>query len=473
MRPDDGVVSDDRPAILGGEPVRRAPFVVAPMVDGEEERLVLEAVRNLNFSRYIGSSSPDIEEILRMPSREAAEIDADWHFLGGPGVRRFAAEFADRFGARFAIPVNAATSGLSVALSACGAGAGDEVIVPALSFTATGSSVLLFNSIPVFVDVDPRTFCIDPAAVEAAVTPRTRAIMPVHLLGNSCDMEALGDIAARHGLRIIEDAAQAPGTRYRGREVGTIGDAGVFSFQQSKNIMTGEGGMIVTDDAEIAARARLILNHGETVMEDHHTDAELANIVGCNFRMPELCAAVGRAQLAKLDTVNEWRNRNYRILEERLGRLPGLTAPYVPQDVDYVCHVAGFLFDEDEAGMARDIFIAAMRAEGIPMGTGYTRLMYENPTFLRRIAYGENGSPWTGGAEPSPVTYHRGQCPVAESLIYEKFLWMYHVAHPSTADDMEDVIRAAEKILRHAGALSSEAAAIRETGLNERAQGRI
>ena len=463
----------ERPAILGGTPFRGKPFVVGPMIDEDEERMVVDAIRGHHFSRYIGSTSPDIETLLRMPSRDAVSIEADWHFLGGPNVRHFAAEFAEKCGCRFAVPINTATSGLSVALAAAGVGPGDEVIVPAISFSATGSAVLLFGSIPVFVDVDPRTFCIDAAAVEAAITPRTKAILPVHLLGNACDMQALLDVAGRHGLKIIEDCAQAPGVRWRGRHVGTIGDAGVFSFQQSKNIMTGEGGMIVTDDAELARTARLILNHGETIMEDHHSDADLVNVVGCNFRMPELCAALGRAQLRKLDTVNEWRNRNYRFLVDRLAHIPGLEAPYVPQDVDYVCHVAAFLYDAGKTGLPRDLFIAAIRAEGVPMGTGYVRTMYENPTFLRRIAFGANGAPWNTGAEPSAVTYARGQCPVSESLLYEKFLWMYHVAHPSTEADMEDVAGAIEKVLGHVDALKAHAADIRGTTLTKRAQGRI
>ena len=466
-------MSTDELAILGGTPVRSKPFTVGPMIDEEEERLVLQAIREHNFSRYIGSTSPNIEDILLMPSQEAAESEADWHFLGGPNVRLFAAEFAEQFDVDFAIPVNSATSGLSVALAAAGIGPGDEVIVPALSFTATGSAPLMFHSIPVFVDIDPRTFCIDPALVEAVISPRTKAILPVHLLGNACDMAAHLNIADRHGLKIIEDAAQAPGTRWRGQYVGTVGDAGVFSFQQSKNIMTGEGGMIVTNDPEIAARARRILNHGETVIRDDHSDSDIVNGVGFNFRMPELCAAVGRAQLKKLDRVNAWRDQNYRILADGLGQLPGLTAPYVPQDVDFVCHVAGFLYDADTAGLPRDLFVAAVRSEGVPVGTGYTRLMYENPTFLRRIAFGEKGSPWTDGPEPSPVTYAKGQCPVAESLIYEKFLWCYHVAYPSTPEDMADVIAAIDKVLRHTKDLNAQAETIRGTGLGARAQGRI
>jgi dTDP-4-amino-4,6-dideoxygalactose transaminase len=247
----------------------------------------------------------------------------------------------------------------------------------------------------------------------------------------------------------------------------------VFSFQQSKNITTGEGGMVLTDDPEIARRVRLILNHGEIAMEDHHPDADLVNMVGCNFRMPELCAAVGRTQLRKLAAVNEWRNRNWRVLAERLGRLPGFTPPYVPQEVDFVCHVAAFLYDHEATGIERELLVAALRAEGVPVGTGYVRLMYENPMFLRRIAFGAGGAPWTAGAASSGVTYRRGQCPVAEQLIYERFLWFYHVAHPSTPDDMEDVARAVEKVFANADALKAARQNILGTDLGARAQGRI
>ena len=185
------------------------------------------------------------------------------------------------------------------------------------------------------------------------------------------------------------------------------------------------------------------------------------------------CAALGRAQLKKLDTVNNWRNDNYRILARELGDLPGLTAPYIPQDVAYVSHVAAFLYDAEETGLPRDLLIAAIRAEGIPMGTGYVRLMYENQTFLKKIAFGSSGSPWTDGESQSTVTYACGQCPVAEALIYEKFLWLYHIAHPSTADDMNDIIAAIKKVLENSEQILARADEIRGTGKGARSQGRI
>lgn len=464
----------DRLAILGGSPLRTKPFVVEPMIDEAEERLVLQAIRDRNFSRYIGIAVG--RDVLEMTSAEAAGLDDYWHFLGGPNVRRFAAAFAARLDVPYAIPVTSATVGLSLALAAAGVGPGDEVILPALSFSATGNAVLMFNSIPVFVDVDPDTFCIDPAAVEKAITPRTRAIMPVHLTGNIADMGVILDIGKRHGLKVIEDACQAIGGSWDGRYTGTIGDAGVFSFQQSKNIMTGEGGMIVTRDPDIAARCRLILNHGELTFGDDATEDDLANVVGLNFRMPELCAALGRAQLEKLDFVNAWRTRNADTLRRELAGLPGIVLPPSQRagngPARDIPHFFVALFDKEAAGMSRDLFVAALREEGIPVGTGYSRTMYAAPTFLKRIAYGRDGYPWRTPGGDSPVTYSRGMCPVAEALLNERFLWLYHIAYSSTEDDMREVAAAVRKVLDNRDALVAAAPALADK-LGGHSAGRI
>lgn len=445
-------------AIFGGEPARTMPFLVEPMTGPEEEEQVLAAIRDKNFSRYIGMAVDD--KILRMTSAEADVIKDYWHVLGGPHVRGFAAEFATKMDVPYAIPVSSATAGLSVALAAAGIGPGDEVIVPAISFSATAMSVLMYNSIPVFVDVDPETFCIDPAAIERAITPHTKAILVVHLAGNVADMDEIMLIARRHGLKVIEDACQAIGADLHGIKAGAIGDAGVFSFQQSKNIMTGEGGMIITCDSDIARRARLIVNHGELQFDEAVSDEDLANIVGFNFRMPELCAAVGRAQLRKLDEVNEWRSRNYYVLREELSNLPGLrVAPLSPSDGDghAVPHFLVALYDAAAMGLPRETFVAALRAEGIPVGTGYSRTLYENPTFLRKIAYGKNGAPWTSGDYKGSVSYFKGQCPLAEALLKERFLWFYHIAYSCTADDMRDIGRAVRKVIAQRALLAARA----------------
>ncbi|QUS39119.1 DegT/DnrJ/EryC1/StrS family aminotransferase [Tardiphaga alba] len=440
---------DDRLAILGGTPTRSAQFLVEPMTGVEEEQFVLQALREKSFSRYIGMAVD--EAVLRYTSAEAAALSDYWHVLGGPHVRAFAADFAAAMQVPFAIPVSSATSGLSIALAAAGVGPGDEVIAPAISFSATAMSVLMFNSIPVFVDVDPQTFCIDPNAVERAITPHTRAIMPVHLAGNISDMNALAAIASKHDLVIIEDACQAIGGTLDGVKAGAIGDAGVFSLQQSKNIMTGEGGMIITKNPEIARRARLIANHGELQFDERATVEDLANIVGFNFRMPELCAAVGRAQIAKLDRVNVWRTNNYRILCKEIANLPGLrVADLSPRTIKNSVAIPHFLvahYDSATMGIPRSIFVAALRAEGIPVGTGYSRPLYLNPTFTKKTAYGSKGSPWSDSAYKGNVSYSPQQCPVAERLLNEEFLWFYHIAYSCTEDDMRDIGRAVRKVV--------------------------
>ena len=438
-------------ALLGGKPVRTAPFLVEPMVDQEEERLVLEAVREKSFSRYIGSNAPDIEQTLRLSSDEAAMLQDPWHFLGGPHVRAFAAEFAAAFDVPYAIPVSSATVGLGVALAAAGIGAGDEVIVPAISFSASASAVLLYNAIPVFADVDPQTFCLDPVSAEAAITPRTRAIMAVHLTGNLADMDAIMALARKHDLKVIEDAAQAIGARWKGRKAGAVGDAGVFSFQQSKNMMTGEGGMIITSNAELARRARLLINHGEVVFDDTAGPDDISNAFGFNFRLPELCAAVGRAQLQKLGKINAWRTRNAEILRDGFDTLPGLRVPASQGGANEptmpVPHLFVALHDEYAMGAPRSVFVAALRAEGVPVGTGYVRPMYANPLFLQRIAYGRKGCPWTCQSDYQPPRYEMGLCPVAEHLLDDEFLWFYQIAHSSTEADMHDIVRAVRKVV--------------------------
>jgi perosamine synthetase len=437
-------VTDNTLAMFGGRPVRTAPFATTAVVGHEEIAAVMDVFRANQFSRYAGGPSLNVEELLRLTSEQARTHPmAYWSFLGGDKVRAFEADFARMFESGYAIAVNSATTGIATALAAAGVGPGDEVIVTAMSFTATASAILMFGSIPVFVDVDPRTFCIDPAAVERAITPRTRAIVVVHLLGNAADMDAIMSIARARGLVVLEDACQAPLTKYRGRIVGTIGDFGVYSLQETKNIMTGEGGMIITGNQEFARRCRLIRNHGEAVPDEGCPVDDL--IVGYNFRMTEITAALGVEQLKRLAHSNAVRNRNAGYLIDRLRALPGLTPPFVPETVSYQSHILAFLYDGDSLGVSRALVVKAIRDEGIPVGTGYLRLLYQNPIFLRRSAFRATGFPFS--LQPaSTAEYRHGLCPVAEDLVQKRFIWVYQINDPSTTADMADIALAFEKV---------------------------
>lgn len=432
-------------ALFGGAAVRKTPFL-SPVIIGEDERRnVNEVLKTKELSRFMGSPSSDIDTLLKIESLKAEQYEGQYFsFLGGKMVRKFEADFAREFKVKYAISVNSATSGLSAALAAAGLGPGDEVITTCLSFNATALSILLFNSIPVFVDVDSRNFCLDPKLVERAITKKTRAILVVHLLGKAADMDHIMRIARTYNLKVIEDCAQAPGTKYKRKPVGTIGDLGVFSFQETKNITTGEGGMVITNDTELAKRVRLIRNHGESVPDISWDESSLNNLLGMNFRMTELTAALGVAQLKRLKRNNLARVKNYQYLYDGLKNICGLTM--VEPVKGEIPHIVPMFYDEKKTGVERSKVLAALKAEGIPVGSGYVRTMYENPVFLRKIAYGGDHCPWACHLYGLKREYKTGDCPVAENLIKKKFIWFYHLNHPNTTGDMQSVISAFKKV---------------------------
>ena len=298
-------------ALLGGKPVREAPLPPVAIIGDEEKQAVLSVL-------------------------ESGTLSAAGHtnVLGGDKARLFEGEFAAYCGAKYAVAVNSGTAALHVALAAAGIGPGDEVLVPSYTFTATASAVLMHNAIPIFVDVEPLSFCMDPVKAEEAIGPATKAMVPVHLLGNMADMDRLMAIADRHGLIVIEDTAQSPGAAFGGKVAGTIGALGTFSFQETKNMMTGEGGMVVTDREELAERCRLIRNHGELLLEDKPR-SYLSNVLGWNYRVTEMEAAIGRVQLRHLDEWNDVRRENAAYLSQRLAGSP-LATPLVEEGVKHV-----------------------------------------------------------------------------------------------------------------------------------------
>ena len=424
----------DKPAIHGGQPVRRRPFAKTCSGGPEEKALLLECLESHEWSTFrAGSDGQDIREIGVLTSAAAAAYPAaGLRWLGGRFVRRLEAQFAEYVGVEFAVSANSATSGLVMALEALGLGPGDEVLVPCMSFHATATAILAANAVPVFTEVKDGTFCMDPADVAAKITGRSRALMVVHLGGNAADMDALMALAGRHGLAVIEDCAQAPGVRYKGRQVGSIGHMGVFSLTETKTITCGEGGVVTTNDPALALKLRLLRNHGEGVVEESWGDEELANLVGMNFRLTELQAAVAIAQLGKLEERNQVRRDNAAYLVQRLAGHPALRPPEVEPGTDAACYILKWRYRPEPGMPDRDAFVAAVEAEGIPLCAGYTRLLYQNPVFSRRNA----GRP--------------AACPRSEQINRE-FVWFAAVHPPNTRADMDDVVEAIDKVLAWPG----------------------
>ena len=357
-----------------------------------------------------------------------------------PEVRGLEREFAALLGSRYCIATNSGTSALHLALVGAGIEAGDEVIVPAFTFVATAMAVLHQGAIPVFVDVEPRTLGMDPALLEAAITPRTRAVMPVHLHGVPCELGPLLDIAARQRLVLIEDAAQAPGARYRGRAVGTLGRAGCFSLQSSKSVACGEGGLLVTDDEALFRRAHSARMFGEDSRPEDEGTYDLGHAldgnraydsaaVGWNYRTTELSAAVARVQLGRLPRWNANALENALFLTWRLSELPGVTPPEVPGDREPAFHKYRVQLDASKLGVdapplvVRDAMLRALRAEGCEVVLWQTRPVPGQTLFQRLEAAGRSAQ---GGRRPS---YDLAQFPQTQAIL-DRSLCLFSQTYP-------------------------------------------
>ena len=400
----------DTLAIHGGKPLRSKPFPSWPIFGEEEERRLIAALRS-----------------------------GKWGKIDGNEVTQFEKRFAEYHQAKHAVGVVNGTTGLRMALLAIGIEAGDEVIVPPFTFLATASTVVEVNATPVFADIQLETSNIDPGAVEAAITPRTRAIIPVHLGGLPADMDAIIQIAGRHGLTVIEDCAHAHGASYKGRRVGSIGHMAMFSFQASKNLNSGEGGIVVTSDDELAARLWSIHNCGRRPGRAWYEHF----LLGGNNRLSEFQGAILHAQWERFEEQAEAREENGKYLAECLARIPGI----YPQVRNADCtrhgyHLFSFRIDPAEFGIPRKIFLEALAAEGIPAAAAYPVPLYRQPVF-EELLFG----PYTGYRNARPdLDYRKTSCPNCETISFTQGMWLEHRLLLGSRQDMDDIAGAIAKI---------------------------
>ena len=358
------------------------------------------------------------------------------HFRGGPRVRRLEQAWTERFGARHAIAMNSATSALYAAAAAAGVGPGDEVIVSPYTMSASATCALVHGATPVFADIDAGTFCLDPESVRARITPRTKAIVAVDIFGLAAGMDEIMAIAAEHGLTVIEDAAQAPGGLYRGREAGTLAHIGVYSLNVHKTIQCGEGGVAVTDDDRLAERLALARNHGESVVDAMGSDA--ADVLGFNYRMGELEAAIAEQQLARLEELTAPRIAHADRLTDRLADLEGIRPPLVPEGSRHVYYLYALRLDEAALGVSRAAFAEALRAEGVAVGEGYAIPLYREALYQRRAA--------PALRRDDAPSYADGTCPTCERM-HEHEVLVHSLIHAGLSEaDVEDVANAIVKV---------------------------
>lgn len=353
----------------------------------------------------------------------------EWWY--GRKVAEFEAAFAAFQNARFGITCSSGTTALEAALAALGVGAGDRVIVPPYTFVATASAVLRVGATPVFADIDPDTLNIDPAAVAGKIGPRTRAIIPVHVAGYIADMDRLSELAQRNGLAILEDACHAWGSQWQGKGAGALGNCGVFSFQASKNITSGEGGIILTDDEALAARCRSYTNCGRQAGEPWYRHFTL----GSNIRLTEFQAALLLAQLSRLEEQTLRRAESAAILTAALDGVPGLALLRPePRLTRRSHHFFAFRVNPQVLGCSRDAFIRALAAEGVPTSPGWPLPLYANPVFE--------------GAQARP-DYAPGSCPRCEQVCQEA-VWIPQNVLLADAGALQAASAAVRKVCAHA-----------------------
>jgi dTDP-4-amino-4,6-dideoxygalactose transaminase len=411
-------------AIDGGTPVlKRADFRNWPIVGKDERELVNQV---LDTGILAGGTAPQVKALEQ--------------------------EWARYVGSKHCLTTCSGTAALHMALAAVGVGPGDEVITSAFTFLASASCALHQNAIPVFVDIDPRTYCMDPSKLEAAITERTKVIIPVHIQGMPADLDPILAIARKHNLFVIEDACQAHGAMYKGRKVGTFGQVGTFSLNNFKNLCGGEGGLFVTDNEEYLDKGILIRCFGDEVDEVSRRRVYNASILGYMYRNQELPAAFARGQLRHLDQYNAARIENAKYLSRELAKIPGVIPPYCPPENEHVYFMYNVRFDPARAGVTcepRRFRVAVEKAlykEGLLVGQWQTMPVPAQDIFQSRLGYGGTGYPWSiNEAKGVRYDYSPAQFPVA-AMLCDTYTIVHGVHAPNGKELMDKMLAGFHKV---------------------------
>jgi len=422
-------------AIDDGTPVlQRSDYKNWPIITDDDRRLVNEV---LDSGILAGGTAPQV-----------SALEKAW---------------AQYTGAKYCLTTTSGTAALHMALAAVGVGPGDEVITSAFTFLASASCALHQNAIPVFVDIDARTYNMDPAKLEAVINERTKAIIPVHIQGLPADLDPIMEIARKHNLYVIEDACQAHGATYKGRKVGTFGDIGTFSLNNFKNLCGGEGGLFITDSETYLNKGVLIRCFGDEVDEVSHRRLYNASILGYMYRNQELPAALAHAQLMHLDERNEARIANANYLTRELSKIPGVIPPYCPPECKHVYFLYNVRFDPRVAGVdcePRRFRIAVEKAlykEGALVGQWQTRPVPGQDLFQSKLGYGGSSYPWVvNEAKGIKYTYNLDDYPVTNELC-DTYTIVHGIHPPNSTALIDKIVVAFHKVFSNLGQTLSHA----------------
>jgi perosamine synthetase len=411
-------------ALYGGTPVRSEPYPSHTTTDAKDREAAIRVLKSGILSDFEGSNN-------------------QW-FLGGPEVKAFEKEWAEYFNVKHAIGVNSATSGLMAAVGAAGIGPGDEVITSPWTMAATAIAIVVYNAVPIFCDIEPDTFCMSPSSFESRITSRTKAVMPVHIYGHPAEMDEIMLVAHKHSLTVIEDAAQSPGIHYKGKMTGTIGHMGISSLNCHKIIQTGEGGVVTTNDDDLALKLQLIRNHAEAVIATGLAVKSLVNMIGWNYRMNEIEAAIGREQLKKLDALIQRRRKIVDYITIKLSKYDGLILPAIREGCEHSFYRYPLRIDQNKIRVSAPRIVEALNAEGMDFYAGYLPLN-QFPIYQQQVGFGAKGCPF--------------KCPWYEGDPDYSFDSLHNVKHamqwsfstevirpPLNFNDMDEIDRAFEKV---------------------------
>jgi len=412
-------------ALFGGTALIKKALPKYNTIGKEETRAVARVVKTGKLSGFLGSNSPG--------------------FFGGQEVKSFEKQFKEKFGFKYAVAVNSATSGLFMAIGALGLGPSDEVIVSPYSMCCSATAPLLYGAIPVFCDIEKDSLCLDPQKLKKLITKNTKAIILVQLMGNMAKMREICALAKKRNIYIIEDAAQAMGAKYNNRFAGSFSDIAVFSFNFHKIVQTGEGGVCCAKNEEIYKRLCLIRNHAEAVIAGGFAVNNLNNMLGFNFRLGEMEAAIAKEQLKKLDGLIKARQDLAFALTSYLSKIPQLILPRVKENISPTWY-SYCLRLKPGIGVTRDIIALALAKEGVPVVPGYVQPLYLMP-ILQKKTFLKNGNPFS---LPENVglnqSYQKGICPVCEQLEKEELLQVWGMRPPLTKTDMKNFALAFKKV---------------------------
>lgn len=427
--------SFEKLALFGGTPVRTSEFPKRISMGDEEKAAALRVLDSDVLSGFIGAAGK--------------------FFNGGKEVINFENLWGSEYDFKHCVSVNSWTAGLQIAMGAIGIEPGDEVICPPYTMSASATAALFYGGIPIFADIDPNRYTICPKSIERKITRYTKAIVVVHLFGLPADMDPIMEIAKKYDLKVIEDCAQSPGALYKGQPVGTIGDIGGFSLNFHKHIQVGEGGLLTTNNDEIALRCRLIRNHGENAAEEYGV-TDFTNVIGGNYRFTELLAAIASEQFKKLKPILKHREKMGEFLTKALSDIDAITLPVVENGTTNAYYMYPIKLDTKKLGIYRNTFVRAVSAElpkpyfwdTTPLAEGYVKPLYLNPIYKNKIALGSKGFPFNVNSDQDYI-YAYGDCPVTESLYENDLIITPLIREGIYEKDLQDFANAIKKVIRN------------------------